>query len=227
MVVLGDLAALRGDVGTLDSTLLNAVIHQAPDPLAPNEEVLIRAYLLLAHAAIEEFVELAFSEYLADALVPDASGRVSPGLYLTLLQLSDDVSGALSTRASRTPQAILSMLPGLYKSKVVDPNHGIKADHVRKLAVGAGLDWNLVEAACPKLIPAMTTLGARRGEVAHVSSVRPTRPAGVQQTNYPADARKLASDVLDHLPELISHLSASVLAGQVSAGRRRRFRWFL
>jgi hypothetical protein len=212
MLTANDLATLRAEIAALDAYLLASVKTVAPDTLPTDEATGIRAYLILAHAAVEEFVEAAFEQFVSEALLPDPNGRVSPGLYLTLLQFSGEIGGQLQ-RSRRAPMAVVKMLPGYYTTKVLNPNNGVKPANVQTLALGAGLDWPAFEVSCSGLLPTLSTLGSRRGEVAHLSAVPVTPGRGVRTTLYAADVRSIVGAVMGALPELLNHLQAQITPG--------------
>ena len=223
-----DRLRLADEIQALDDFLLSPIKVAAPDPLTDGELVALRAYVILSHAAVEEFVEVAFTVYVRECLTQDAQGMVSPAVYLTLLQLAEDIGGQLSRKVDRTPAAVIGRIPGLYEAKFIVPNHGVREGNVQAMALGAGLPWQVVEDACPSLIPALSTLGARRGEVAHVSTFGPrSGSTGVRQVSYPSDARRLTAEVLSALPELLTLLasglaSPSAIGPQETLGLRRR-----
>jgi hypothetical protein len=89
------------------------------------------------------------------------------------------------------------MLRGLYRSKVVTPNNGVKRKNLRALAKPLGLEDRL-EADCEGLLSPADTLGARRGALAHMGHV--------DEELRPAEARRMVFDVVAELDRLLALL---------------------
>ncbi len=196
-------------MATLNSYLLVPITSVAPD-LSEGELIAVRAYLVLSHAAIEEFIEAAFLTYVRECTLADDRGRVHPGTTLALLRLADEIRGQIP-KAQLRPAEILSRIPPLYQLNVLRPNHGIKPDYIQTMALGAGLGWPEFEAACPNLLAALPTLSSARGDIAHLSSLGLSADgAGLRITYYPEDARKKTGAVLTSIQEFIDHLASTL-----------------
>ena len=172
-----------------------------PDEIPFHERIAITAYVFVAHGAMKKIIETAFLTYVDRGAHADSAGRVNAGLYLTLLQLKDDVGGQVK-KADRTPEAVIERIPGLFEAKFVTPNNGIGRANVQTLALAAGIAWSVVEDTCGELLDAMATLGSRRGGIAHLSSISRNRTRGVRTILYPPDARSLTGPVTAHLSQL-------------------------
>jgi hypothetical protein len=181
-----DLARLRENEDALAVALLPADAD-VTEPLAPPAQFLTHAYLVLACAVIEEFVEGCFEEYVAVALAACGTA-VSPCFVPLATRFADDLKGQTSTIPPSTRAC--PMLRGLYASKILRPNNGIKRTNLSALAKPLGLLEEL-EANCEDLLGPADTLGSRRGTVAHLGTVATEL--------RPGDARKLVTDVLDKL----------------------------
>lgn len=188
-----DLARLRENEEALAEALL-PTDSEPTDPLEPRKQFLTHAYLVLATAVIEEFIEECFEEYVTTALA-DVGGAVPPCFVPLAAKFAEDLIGQTNT----TPPAAdaCPMLRGLYVSKIVRTNHGIKRKHLIGLSKSLGLQPAL-EADCEDLLLPAETLGARRGRVAHLGTVT--------EELRPADGRKLVLDVIDQLPLLLALL---------------------
>lgn len=232
VVTTANLTTLRDEVDALDKLLLAPVTSSPPDPLPLSERVGVRSYLLIGHAALEEFVESCFAEYVNDSLALDENGRVDPGLYLSVLELREDLEGQVK-RDIRTPSALLEKVPGLYKSKICGPNNGVRRKNLMRLAQGAGLDWVQFESACEKLVVALDTIGSERGRVAHTSAT-PTPGQGVTAELYPQNVREFVNNAMDELPSLVTYLNARPRTNRLPISPLKRYtlklrafgRWF-
>lgn len=202
-----NLKSLTDEISSLDKFLLEPIKTEAPDPMKVDEIIGIRSYLLLSHAAIEEFIEYAFLSYIGACSSIDENGRAHVGSYLAILQLADYINGQ-NSKNTKSPDKILGSVPGLYESKFIRPNNGIKEKDIQKLALGAGLPWSEIENACASLIPACETLGSKRGAIAH-SSINGTlnSRSGIVSNLYPKDARSFTNSVLSNMSPLLAHLS--------------------
>lgn len=204
----GGISGLISEIAMLDEHLLSVVYAEAPEVLSVKERISIRAYLIMAHSAIEEFIELCFSQYVKECAVIHEDGRTNAETYLAILQLSDDLKGQIKV-SDRSPQRIIERLPGLYYTKYIKPNNGIKEKDISSLARGAGLSSMDLEDACPSLMSACDTLGAKRGEFAHLSILgENSGVAGVQLDVYPTDVRVYIENAVAGLGELVEFLAS-------------------
>lgn len=188
-----DLVRLRGN----EDELARALLPPDPDttqPLDARARFLTHAYLVLACAIIEEFIERCFERHTEKALA-SSSDLVSGCFVFLATRFADQVGGQRKGPASANDAC--KALRALYSSKVVSPNNGVKRNNLVALAKPLGLDERL-EAACEELLLPAETLGARRGRVAHVGTV--------DEELRPGDARKLVSDVVEKLPLLLTLL---------------------
>jgi RiboL-PSP-HEPN len=215
---------LRDEVAALDELLLTPVATTPPDPLSLKERIGVRAYLVLAHGAVEDFVERCFSTYLETAAQLDNQGRVLPGVYLTMFHLRGDLEKQIK-KTDRTGELLLNRLPPLYAEKVVKPNNGIRRSNIQNLCQGAGLRWLDFESTCASAVSALDTLGAKRGSVAHVSTVAESG-GGVQQELYPTNVREWVGDVVLALPDMLTYIESQPTPAkprvQVALSRLRR-----
>lgn len=164
-----------------------------PDPtreLGPRARFRTHAYIVLACALIEEFLETCFREHLIQALQRVQSTVADPFLFLAT-HFSGDVIGQGMVHAPASD--VCRALHGLYSSKVVEPNNGIKRKNLRALAKPLGLQMQL-EDKCDALLQTADTLGAKRGSLAHASAVT--------TEVRPGEASRLVSDVLAAIPSM-------------------------
>lgn len=164
------------------------------DPLEPSAQFLTHAYLVLSCAVIEEFVEECFSIYVDKALAAN-DAQISSCLVSLATRFAGDVIG--QTNTIPPAEEASPMLSGLYKSKVIGPNNGIKRKNILGLGKPLGL-YDKIESDCEDLLVPMETLGARRGAVAHLGIVT--------EELRPAEARTLVLAAIDKLPLLLQLL---------------------
>ncbi len=190
-----DLARLREDEAEIASALLPDE-PDAPEPLERAAQLRTFAYLVLVCATIEEFVENCFREFIDQADAASTDDIVAACFASLAMRFSDDLVGQLNTPAAPAT-ALRPKLKGLYGSKIVHPNNGIKRANFIAMAKPLGLAEALEE-SCNALLGPADTLGARRGAVAHVGAV--------DTELRPTDARQLVTDVLDEMPTFLTFL---------------------
>lgn len=218
-VLLPDIDIARSEIAALEGYLLGSIEVHPPDALSANELIAVRAYLLLAHATIEEFVESCFVQYLRACSEIDENGRAHPGAFLSILQLADDIGGQLNNSV-RSPKLISEKIPGLYRKKFVDVNHGVRKSNIKRLAIGAGLSWGEIEESCSGLLTSCETLGAKRGATAHISAAA-VSDDGLSQQLYPEDVRRYTNDALRGVDDLRTFLLQSLGSHIASSSPKR------
>lgn len=188
-----DLVLLRDN----EEALAAALLPDEPDPadaLEPREQFLTHAYLVLACAIVEEFIEDCFDKYVDKAL--QVSGAMIAPCFVSLAtKYANDVIGQTNT----VPPAATAcpMLRGLYRSKVISPNNGVKRNNILALAKPLGISEK-IEIDCDPLLGPADALGSRRGQLAHLFAIT--------EELRPADARKLVTAVLDEMHLLVTAL---------------------
>jgi hypothetical protein len=173
-----------------ESRLADALLPSMPeagDTLAADEQFKTHAYLMLACALVEEHIESLFGAYVAErAAIND--GRVHECFISLTARFSGDLIGQNSGRLP-TAQAALPTLVGLYSTKVIKANNGVKRQNIETLAKPLGLGDRLD--MCEELFTPLNTLGAKRGAVAHLGVVT--------EEITPVDARNFVTSVLSNL----------------------------
>lgn len=180
---------LRVQIATLDKLLLAGIETGVPDALTQEERAAVRAYLVLGHACIEEFIEDAFLRHLDEVGLPIGRSGVPSGsaslMFSIGVRLPEGKRGKYSDRT----------LPGLVEryrdeyERLVAQNHGIKTQNIRRLAEGAGVIWRHFDEALEAELITLETLGAKRGEAGHTSPFS-DRSVGVDLEIYPEEARE-------------------------------------
>lgn len=175
----------------LDGMLLSSVQTEFPNSLTDNEKVAVSAYLVLAHACIEEYAEEVFlahfdrlSELSRLPLAPRAVAELS---FAIASSLPEGVQNTM-TYKTRTLAGAVTAGRKHYVGSFVQKNDGLKEKNIKKLAEGIGVEWSRIETHLLNQLTDLNTLGAKRGEAGHVSPFSPKVPAVVEQP-YPAHAR--------------------------------------
>lgn len=183
-----------------ETELASAVLPEDPDSvqqLTTRDQLLTRAYLVLACALVEDFIEGCFLDYVKKSMEAN-DGLVSSCFVPLAIKFADDLVGQVNTIPSAAVAA--PMLVGLYSSKVIHPNNGVKRKNLEAMARPLGLRDKL-EDECDDLLGPADTLGARRGSVAHTPAV--------SEEMRPNQARELVTDVLERIPLLTAMLDVA------------------
>lgn len=162
---------LRHQLDWLKRTLLDTVTTPFPDALKPDEKAAVAAYLVLAHACIEEAIEDAFYER-AEILTEILKRHPRPPRMAAFLGYNAALKLPEKKRVTYKKRKLGgSLLAALetYQSTVVSQNHGIKESNLLALAEGAGVEWENLESELAVAIADFGTLGAKRGSVGHLS----------------------------------------------------------
>ncbi|MEV4524099.1 hypothetical protein AB0J77_28075 [Micromonospora tulbaghiae] len=203
------LEPLRADLKMLATLLLpqatsNPPLDENPLALEPSEEdaLRIRAYLILAHSGIEEMMENQILQAVRE--VVSEPNTAPPAIALSLVaQYADDLKGQ---NRGKVPGAydIAGKLAGLYESKVIKPNNGIRRKSVVAMCKPLGLDLDDLAPDIESALTALDTLGAKRGAAAH--SLR----GATQEVIHAHQARAWVEDALVALGQLLPLLLAKI-----------------
>jgi hypothetical protein len=202
---------LLAQLGQIDRTLLGPVKTAPPDLLTSEERSQTRAFLLLAHALLEEAIETIFLSHFRDASAIIASGKAVPTellpFYASVLEWGSE---KLPTYAKRKWLGFISSQTAEeHVTNVVRKNHGLKEDNVKELAKLVGIEWAVIDDAPGIELGALTTLGVKRGVAGHTSLF-----SGLNQSllgeEYPVNVREWVEQAAKSVIELeavISRLS--------------------
>ncbi len=161
-----------------------------PDPFSPtgtyepNQSDHTRGYILLSHAEIETYLE----DFCGDIVVDKLSKYTQHGRAgLVLVSLLSHFYHAHSapdrqgpTIAGGEPSIGIVNKAGLWFQGRLRDNHGIKKDNISKLVGPVGI---LLGSLDDTWLADMETFGARRGAIAHTSSLGIQQPLD-PQTQY-------------------------------------------
>lgn len=188
----------------METTLLAGVSTVPPDPLRSEERTLTRAYLVLAHAVLEEEVEQIFLNHFDSVRQLLATVDYAPLELLPFFAAVHEWNTAvqLPTYAKRNYMGyITSPKVSEYVSSEVRENHGLKADNVMGLAKLVGIEWTVIDDAPGVELTALTTLGVKRGAAGHTSLFSGRNQALAGQ-EYPVNVREWVENAAKTVIEL-------------------------
>lgn len=213
---------LLAEIAEIASTLLSDVSTAPPDPLSPRERTVTRAYLLVAHAILEERIEGIFVEHFNRARAVIAEGAsVSVGL-LPFYAAAMEWDRVVPTYNKRRWLGFMSSpMADEYVASEVRENHGLKAGNVQELAKLVGIEWAAIDDAADVQLASLTTLGAKRGAAGHTSPFNSPTQA-VSEEEYPANVREWVEQAV------LTVIALEAVVEQLSVPERpkaRRPRW--
>ncbi|GAB3523558.1 HEPN domain-containing protein [Arthrobacter monumenti] len=157
-------------IAHLDETLLTNVTIQFPDVLSERDRAVTHAFLVLAHAVLEERLEDIFQKHfdrlaswLGYKTIPVETARLA---FAVCDWLPERLVVGYKQRA--LPQLISQ---GARKEfiRLLSSNHGLKSSNVESLSKLVGLDWKDFEDALTAELADLDNLGAKRGAAGHLS----------------------------------------------------------
>jgi hypothetical protein len=163
------LQVLLERLSVLETHFLPAVLPPPHVPPSDEEEDRVKAYLLLAHAEIEDYVETRAKGIILKALDDwKTSTRTSPPL-LGLAALSPALK-PLEKRAplSPGPDSLTAHLNGAFAIYLdsIDRNHGVTEKNLLRMILPLGISEYSLDIVW---LGDMTSFAALRGEIAHKS----------------------------------------------------------
>lgn len=202
-----NVASLKEHETQLAEALLPAP-GETPSDLTEDDRFKTHAYLVLACALVEEHIEGRFREFVERKR--SAAADTVDGCFVSLAtRFAGDLIGQNGGKVPPCGDAIPT-LAGLYESKIVNTNNGVKKSHVENLAKPLGIAQRLE--GRDDLFRALNVLGAKRGAVAHLGMV--------EEVIAPPDARGFVVDVLDQLhllDEVLDDAATAIGAGPSSS----------
>lgn len=205
---------LLNELAEIDSALLSAVTTVPPDPLSPREKILTRAYLLLAHAVLEERIESMFLAYFRNARQLISSGGPLPvellSFYAAVMEWGTPVP---PTYVKRSGQGFISSrLADEHVADALRKNHGLKEENVSELAKLVGIEWSILDDAPGIQMSSLSTLGVKRGTAGHTSPFSGLDKA-LDGEDYPVNVREWVHQAAASVIELQSVMEKIVTGG--------------
>jgi hypothetical protein len=209
---------LLAEIAEVESTLLSEVSTAPPDPLSTRERTVTRAYLLVAHAILEERIEGIFLEHFNRARQVIAESVSVPLGLLPFYASALEWNRPIPTYNKRQWVGVMSSPMAVeYIASEVRENHGLKADNVQDLAKLVGIEWAAIDDAADIQLAALTTLGAKRGAAGHTSPFNsPTQV--VAEEEYPANVREWVEQAVRTV------IALEAVVEQLSAPESRKVR---
>lgn len=196
---------LHGQLDHLDAVLLSQVTTEFPDLLTDEDKATSHAYLLLAHAVLEEQLESIFEAHL-DRLLGWLCADMVP---LEVVRLAFAMPEWFPK--SKTVTYKKRFLPGYMKqardefARLVRQNHGLSPDNVHDLAKLIGLDWDSFDTELTTHLMALKTLAVRRGEAGHLSPYT-EKAVKLTRQDYPDNVREWVNGGRDAVLAVRSYL---------------------
>lgn len=160
-----------------------------------DQELQARAFLVLAHSAIEELLENSVRLAVEDCF--QTCDVAIPLIALPLIaKYAGDICGQHGGRIP-APEKIANMLPGLFYTKVIKPNNGIRKKSIVRICAPLGINIAEFGDVCDSALGELDTLGAKRGASAH------TLRGAAHETIHPDQAREWVTKAVDALEMLL------------------------
>lgn len=200
------------DIGSqlehLDHALLQTISTQFPEPLTERDRAQVHAYLVLAHAVLEEHLEAVFERYflqvsswLSFERVPIECVRLA---YAMGELTPDEFRVPYRTRDS--PRAIQSVGAKVLKRRLAS-NNGLKRKNVEDLSKCLGIDWRKLEDALNTGLSDLDTLGTKRGAAGHLSPFT-QKVTEIAHSDGPDDVREWVENGRAAVESVKDYLSA-------------------
>ncbi len=167
------LEALKRQIANFEEKYIKP--HLPPDPLADPEEydLDVKSYLILAHAALEEYFEsialkvvsLAEAKWI-HSQTPTRTAMTIFLLYGVKFEIPFD-DEALTDSLFNIIRKHFGECKRKFSTSIHD-NHGCSPKYLKKILLPAGIDFQPE----PKALSSLVQLGKNRGEYAHKGSAR-------------------------------------------------------
>lgn len=193
----------------LDTALLGTVITQFPDPLPEPERAQVHAYLVLSHAVLEEFLELAFEEHfnrLCECLSSDSVPLECVRLAYAVAQY---VPKDLVAYKKRNIAELIKGAGRKEFSQRLRGNNGLRSSNVESMCKLVGLHWEGVESALNAELLDLDTLGAKRGAASHLSPYS-EKSTAIAVTDGPDDVRRWVKEGRLAIDAIIKYIATTV-----------------
>lgn len=169
----------------------------------PKERSFTKAYIVLAHAEIENLFENIFLKILDDEYKYWEKYREA-GLFLSYLFMwhNNDISDKKNNNSKKSDNNYKDAITraGHIKSvyqKIINNNHGIQEHYLRDILKPLGLKMDIVPS---NLLNNLKTFSSYRNSIAHTSTMR------INQEYSFNDITKLIEQILHDIDELINNI---------------------
>jgi hypothetical protein len=186
---------LRSHVAVIERTLLPRIsIERAPNG---TQQIKTRAYIVLSHAAIEEFIEDSLFGAIMECNV-DATNDVHYVSLCLTTAYARDLQGEHQQSGGGVLDAatIAQKIPNLYRAKTLNNNNGIRRKDFGKICRPLGFDIEELSNGHETEFAAFDTLAAKRGDSAH------TFVYAAKELIHPVQAKEWVNGALDALDKI-------------------------
>ncbi|NKX54379.1 HEPN domain-containing protein [Arthrobacter mobilis] len=185
-----------------------------PDPLKDEERAQINAYLVLAHAVLEEYLEDVFTAHY-DRLAGWLTAEMVPLECVRLVYAVREwvPNNLVVDYKSRQIYQQIAKSARKEFEKQVKRNNGIKPADIQKLAKLVGLDWKEFEDALNLGLADLEHLGVKRGSAGHLSPYT-DKATSLQSIDYPDDIRAWVDAGCDAVESIEAYLDGLVRSQQ-------------
>lgn len=188
-------SSLKARVAQLDRHLLPPI--KPAGNYTAREYDMVRSYIVLAHAEIENYIEDLAEAVIAATELRWRSDKRSGRGAAALLLYHDKRATTPSSLAGQSSSATLDTALGAairrHREYISRENHGVKEKNLLRLLLPIGILDHQLD---PVWLANMDSFGAQRGIVAHVSARRVKTPPD------PGSTRKSVEDALAGLKSL-------------------------
>lgn len=200
---------LAAQLEHLDRVLLSTVTTAFPDELTDEDKAATHAYLVLAHAVLEEHLEAAFDRHYdrlsgwpVSDLIPLEAARLA---FAVRDWLPKELEVSYKKRSLR---GLVGAAKACFSGHIRD-NHGIKPDNVSSMCRLVGLDWKDFESALNQSLEDLRTLGVKRGEAGHLSPYT-DKAVRLTRQDYPDNVREWVAGARDAVDAISNYLDSIV-----------------
>ncbi|CEQ21377.1 HEPN domain-containing protein [Paraclostridium sordellii] len=153
--------ALKSRLKELEKHYIKSFYDKDPFELTPRQHDLARGYRVLCHAEIESYLEEIATDllkYSVDQWNINKKVTITMTAMLTYFHKTEkkDKLGTMFNQGATN-----------FKRQVIEKNHGIRSDNIKKLFRPLGIDIDELDSAW---VSTLDTYGSRRGETAHTSA---------------------------------------------------------
>jgi hypothetical protein len=198
---------LQVQLDHLEIAFLSRIETEFPDPLSEIEVAHVRAYLVLAHAILEEYVEKQFELHF-DRLVTELQNEtVARECVLFAYSVSENLPVRL--RLAYKKRDVIQLLKKPARDeflRILEQNNGLKTENIQNLASFIGLDWTEFDDAFNSELADLNTLGVKRGSAGHLSPYT-SKVTSIAQNSGPDDVRSWVNAGRDAVLKLELYLS--------------------
>ena len=179
---------LEAQLSQMDDFLLRDIMTEFPNELTDEEKARSNAYLVLAHAILEEYIEDAFKRHY-DTLCGWLSSVDLVPVELVRLAFAAGIAskGSVGAKVHTLEENITAFRANIYEE--VRKNNGVKSSNLKKLAAIGGLDYAALEAQLATELIDLESLGSKRGDAGHLSPYT-EKALYLTRTDYPENVRE-------------------------------------